>query len=162
MNAILWKDYYDHLNGRVVNLIGGWTDIGLLIRGSWIPNYCHRCWLVVIDSSIIVLILVAMALVQTMFLIFCCNVMFKPKIVWNQQDNDSCCLFRRRRLQSSPEKSWYSFLGIIKAARLAVYMARNTTANSAQILDINLGGREGSIIDYLWTCEGSIIDFLWT
>ena len=50
------------------------------------------------------------------------------------------CLFCRRRLQSSPEKSWYSFLGIIKAARLAVYMARNTTANSAQILDMNLGG----------------------
>ena len=26
-----------HLKGRVVNLIGGWTDIGLLILGSWIP-----------------------------------------------------------------------------------------------------------------------------
>ena len=25
-----------------MNFIGGWTDIGLLIRGSWIPNYCHR------------------------------------------------------------------------------------------------------------------------
>ena len=25
-----------------MNLIGGWTDIWLLIRGSWIPNYCHR------------------------------------------------------------------------------------------------------------------------
>ena len=28
-----------------MNLIGGWTDIGLLIRGSWIPNYCH--WLLI-------------------------------------------------------------------------------------------------------------------
>ena len=30
------------------------------------------------------------------------------------------CLFCRRRSRSSPEKSWYSFLGIMKAARLAV------------------------------------------
>ena len=54
-------------------------------------------------------------------------------------------LFCCRRLRSSPEKSWYSFLGIIKAARLAVYMARNTTAKSAQILDMNLGGVNNSL-----------------
>ena len=39
---------------------------------------------------------------------------------------------------SSPTKLWYSFLGIMKAARFAVYNAKNTTANRAQILDINL------------------------
>lgn len=39
---------------------------------------------------------------------------------------------------SSPERLWNSLRGIIKAAKLAVYKARKTTANSAQILDINL------------------------
>ena len=39
---------------------------------------------------------------------------------------------------SSPTKLWYSFLGIIKAARFAVYNAKNTTANRAQMLDMNL------------------------
>ena len=33
----------------------------------------------------------------------------------------------------------------MKAARLAVYMARNTTAKSAQILDMNLGGVNNSL-----------------
>jgi len=39
---------------------------------------------------------------------------------------------------SNPSKLWNSFRGIMKAAKLAVYKAKNTTANKAQIADINL------------------------
>ena len=39
---------------------------------------------------------------------------------------------------SKPAKLWYSFRGIINAAKFAVYKAKNTTANNAQILDMNL------------------------
>ena len=39
---------------------------------------------------------------------------------------------------SNPERSKYSFRGIINAAKFAVYKAKNTTANNAQILDMNL------------------------
>ena len=39
---------------------------------------------------------------------------------------------------SNPERSKYSFLGIIKAAKLAVYNERKTTANKAHILFMNL------------------------
>ena len=39
---------------------------------------------------------------------------------------------------SNPERSKYSFRGIIKAAKLAVYNERKTTANKAHMLFINL------------------------
>ncbi len=39
---------------------------------------------------------------------------------------------------SRPSRLWNSFLGIMNAAKLAVYKARKTTANRAQIADINL------------------------
>lgn len=39
---------------------------------------------------------------------------------------------------SNPERSKYSFLGIINAAKLAVYKERKTTANKAQMLFMNL------------------------
>ena len=39
---------------------------------------------------------------------------------------------------SNPERSKYSFRGIIKAAKLAVYNERKTTANKAHILFMNL------------------------
>ena len=39
---------------------------------------------------------------------------------------------------SRPSRLWNSFLGIMKAAKLAVYKARKTTAKRAQIADMNL------------------------
>ena len=39
---------------------------------------------------------------------------------------------------SNPERSKYSLRGIIKAAKLAVYNERKTTANRAHILFMNL------------------------
>jgi hypothetical protein len=39
---------------------------------------------------------------------------------------------------SSPSRLWNSFLGIMKAARLAVYKAKKTTAKRAQMADMNL------------------------
>ena len=39
---------------------------------------------------------------------------------------------------SNPERSKYSFRGIINAAKLAVYNERKTTANKAHILFMNL------------------------
>ena len=39
---------------------------------------------------------------------------------------------------SRPSRLWNSFLGIMKAAKFAVYKARKTTANKAQIADMNL------------------------
>ena len=39
---------------------------------------------------------------------------------------------------SNPDRSKYSFRGIIKAAKLAVYNERKTTANKAHILFMNL------------------------
>ena len=39
---------------------------------------------------------------------------------------------------SNPERSKYSFRGIIKAAKLAVYNERKTTANKAHMLFMNL------------------------
>ena len=39
---------------------------------------------------------------------------------------------------SRPSRLWNSFLGIMKAAKFAVYKARKTTANKAQMADMNL------------------------